>query len=102
MWNAARTGGMKGLAGGLKGARFALWKNPEDPNRAVERNRNVKLGRNPAQYRRYRARNMGRYLVVISLAPGHSRRCHCSRSCVRSYVSEERAIVRISHPPLMS
>jgi transposase len=30
VWNAARKGGMKGFAGDLKGARFALWKNPED------------------------------------------------------------------------
>jgi len=30
VWNAARRGGMKALAGDLKGARFALWKNPED------------------------------------------------------------------------
>ncbi len=30
VWNAARKGGMKTLAGDLKGARFALWKNPED------------------------------------------------------------------------
>ncbi len=30
VWNAARKGGMKALAGDLKGARFALWKNPED------------------------------------------------------------------------
>ena len=30
VWNAARNGGMKTLAGDLKGARFALWKNPED------------------------------------------------------------------------
>jgi len=27
VWNAARKGGMKTLAGDLKGARFALWKN---------------------------------------------------------------------------
>jgi transposase len=30
VWNAARHGGMKALASDLKGARFALWKNPED------------------------------------------------------------------------
>ena len=30
VWNAARKGGMKALAGELQGARFALWKNPED------------------------------------------------------------------------
>lgn len=30
VWNAARKGGMKALAGDLKGARFALWKNPQD------------------------------------------------------------------------
>ena len=30
VWNAARQGGMRELAGELKGARFALWKNPED------------------------------------------------------------------------
>jgi len=30
VWNAARKGGMKGLAGDMKGARYALWKNPED------------------------------------------------------------------------
>jgi transposase len=30
VWNAARKGGMKALAGQLQGARFALWKNPED------------------------------------------------------------------------
>lgn len=30
VWNAARKGGMKGLAGDFKGARYALWKNPED------------------------------------------------------------------------
>ena len=30
VWNAARNEGMKTLAGDLKGARFALWKNPED------------------------------------------------------------------------
>lgn len=30
VWNTARKDGMKGLAGDLKGARFALWKNPED------------------------------------------------------------------------
>ena len=30
MWNAARKGGQKTLAKDLKGARFALWKNPED------------------------------------------------------------------------
>jgi transposase len=29
VWNAARKGGMKALATDLKGARFALWKNPE-------------------------------------------------------------------------
>lgn len=30
VWNAARKGGMKALAADVKGARFALWKNPED------------------------------------------------------------------------
>jgi transposase len=30
VWNAARHGGMKALASDLKGARFALWKNPDD------------------------------------------------------------------------
>jgi len=30
VWNAARKGGMKGLASDFKGARYALWKNPED------------------------------------------------------------------------
>jgi transposase len=30
VWNAARKGGMKALATELKGARYALWKNPED------------------------------------------------------------------------
>jgi len=30
VWNAARRGGMKALAGDLRGARLALWKNPED------------------------------------------------------------------------
>jgi transposase len=30
VWNAARQGGMKALASDLKGARFALWRNPED------------------------------------------------------------------------
>jgi transposase len=30
VWNEARRVGMKALAGDLKGARFALWKNPED------------------------------------------------------------------------
>lgn len=30
VWNAARKGGMKELATELKGARYALWKNPED------------------------------------------------------------------------
>lgn len=30
VWNAARKDGMKALAGDLKGARFALWKKPED------------------------------------------------------------------------
>lgn len=30
VWNAARNGGMRALAGDLKGARFALWKNHED------------------------------------------------------------------------
>jgi transposase len=30
VWNAARKGGMKALAAELKGARYALWKNPED------------------------------------------------------------------------
>jgi transposase len=30
VWNAARKGGMKALATDLKGARYALWKNPED------------------------------------------------------------------------
>ena len=30
VWNAARKGGMKALAGEMKGARYALWKNPED------------------------------------------------------------------------
>jgi transposase len=30
VWNAARKGGQKTLARDLKGARFALWKNPED------------------------------------------------------------------------
>lgn len=30
VWNAARRGGQKALARELKGARFALWKNPED------------------------------------------------------------------------
>jgi transposase len=30
VWNAARHGGMKALASDLKGARFALWRNPED------------------------------------------------------------------------
>lgn len=30
VWNAARKAGHKGLARQLKGARFALWKNPED------------------------------------------------------------------------
>jgi transposase len=30
VWNAARKGGQKTLAKDLKGARFALWKNPED------------------------------------------------------------------------
>ncbi len=30
MWDAARKGGMKALASDVKGARFALWKNPED------------------------------------------------------------------------
>jgi len=29
VWNAARKGGMKGLAGDFKGARYGLWKNPE-------------------------------------------------------------------------
>ncbi len=29
VWNEARRNGQKGLAEGLKGARFALWKNPE-------------------------------------------------------------------------
>ena len=30
VWNDARKGGMKALADGLKGARYALWKNPDD------------------------------------------------------------------------
>ncbi len=30
VWNAARKGGMRQLATELKGARYALWKNPED------------------------------------------------------------------------
>jgi len=30
VWNTARKGGMKALAGDMKGARYALWKNPED------------------------------------------------------------------------
>ena len=30
VWNAARKQGMKAAAGAMKGARFALWKNPED------------------------------------------------------------------------
>lgn len=30
VWNAARRGGQRALARELKGARFALWKNPED------------------------------------------------------------------------
>ena len=39
MWNAARKGGMKSLADGLKGARYALWKGPED----LTANQNAKL-----------------------------------------------------------
>jgi transposase len=34
VWNAARRGGQKALARELKGARFALWKNPEDLTRS--------------------------------------------------------------------
>jgi len=30
VWYTARKGGMKALAGDMKGARYALWKNPED------------------------------------------------------------------------
>ena len=30
VWNAARTGGEAALAREVKGARYALWKNPED------------------------------------------------------------------------
>jgi transposase len=33
VWNAARKGGEVALAGELKGARYALWKNPEDLTR---------------------------------------------------------------------
>src|SRR5437016_6182935 len=39
VWNAARKGGMKSLADGLKGARYALWKGPED----LTANQNAKL-----------------------------------------------------------
>jgi transposase len=39
VWNAARKGGMKTLADGLKGARYALWKSPED----LTANQNAKL-----------------------------------------------------------
>lgn len=53
VWNAARKGGMKALAGDLKGARFALWKNPED----LTANQKAKLswvqGTNKQLYRAY-------------------------------------------------
>ena len=39
VWNAARKGGMKTVAADLKGARYALWKNPED----LTANQNAKL-----------------------------------------------------------
>ena len=39
MWNAARKAGMKTVAADLKGARYALWKNPGD----LTANQNAKL-----------------------------------------------------------
>ena len=53
VWNEARREGMKALAGDLKGARFALWRNPED----LSANQRAKLswvqGTNSQLYRAY-------------------------------------------------
>jgi transposase len=53
VWNAARKAGMKTVAADLKGARYALWKNPED----LTANQDAKLSgiahTNKALYRAY-------------------------------------------------
>lgn len=52
VWNAARRGGQRALARELKGARFALWKNPEDLTERQE----AKLAMiEKTNYRLYRA-----------------------------------------------
>jgi transposase len=70
VWNAARKGGMKALANDLKGARFALWKNPEH----LTENQKVKLAwvakANDPLYRAYLLKEQLRLVFKLRGAGG--------------------------------
>jgi transposase len=63
VWNEARRAGMSQLARGLKGARYALWRNPEDLTARQERKLAFVRGLNSPLYRAYLLKEQLRLIV---------------------------------------
>ena len=96
VWSAARRGGMKALAGDLKGARFALWKNPED----LTANQQAKLSwvqrANAPLYRAYLLKKQLRLVLRLrgdaGIAVLRAWLAWASRSRIPSFVRLARSI----------
>ncbi len=96
VWNAARQGGMKSLASDLKGARYALWKNPED----LTKNQEAKLAwvakANGPLYRAYLMKEQLRQVFKLRGEAGitllKAWLAWASRSKIASFVKLARSI----------
>jgi transposase len=63
VWNEARRSGMKGHASDLKGARYALWKNPEDLTERQEAKLSWIASTNTKLYRAYLLKEQLRAII---------------------------------------
>jgi transposase len=65
VWNEARRSGMKAYAGDLKGARYALWKNPEDLTARQEAKLAWIASTNTKLYRAYLLKEQLRAIIAV-------------------------------------
>ena len=65
VWNEARRSGMKGYAADLKGARYALWKNPEDLTERQEAKLAWIASTNLRLYRAYLIKEQLRAIIAV-------------------------------------
>lgn len=98
VWNTARQGGMKALAGDLKGARFALWKNPEDLTERQQAKLAWVGATNARLYRAYLMKEQLRQVFKLKGAAGiallNAWLAWASRSKIPAFVELARTIRR--------